>query len=394
MAQGSIHFKRLKGSYIFPIIEKKLEELKKDFPAAHVINMGIGDTSLPLAPSVAKAISSAVEEMSLTSYGYGPSAGYAFLREAVAKNEYANLEITPEEIFISDGINTDITGILDLFAPSCSIAIPTPSYPAYLNASILAGKENIHFMPCTEKTGFVPIPPDHPCDIIYLCSPHNPTGVAMDKERLLQFVEYAKKNHSIILFDNAYGAFVQSKNVPNSIFEIPGADKVCLEFRSFSKSAGFTGLRCSYLALPKKVQTIIENEPHSLHLLWDKRQSIRFNGVSYPIQKGASSCYLPEGKKETGLQVKHYMTLAKKLKDGLKKAGQTCFGGEDSPYIWWKTPDGLSSWEFFDLLLEKCQLLAIPGPGFGEGGEGYIRLSAFSTEEKTEKALERLQKLV
>ena len=394
MAQGSTHFKRLKGSYIFPIIEKKLEELKKDFPAAQVINMGIGDTSLPLAPSIAKAITSAIEEMALTSYGYGPSAGYAFLREAIAENDYANLGITPDEIFISDGINTDITGILDLFAPSCSVAIPSPSYPAYLNASILSGKENIHLMPCNEKTGFVPVPPEHPCDIIYLCSPHNPTGVAMDKDRLLQFVEYAKKNHSIILFDNAYGAFVQSENVPNSIFEIPGADSVCLEFRSFSKSAGFTGLRCSYLALPKKVHTIIENEPHPLHLLWDKRQSIRFNGVSYPIQKGAASCYSPKGKEETSLQVKHYMTLAKKLKDGLEKAGQTCFGGEDSPYIWWKTPEGLSSWEFFDLLLEKCQLLAVPGPGFGEGGEGYIRLSAFSTEEKTEKALERLQKLV
>ena len=393
MAQGNPHFHRLNTPYIFPIIEEKLEKLKSSPLENPLINMGIGDTSLPLAPAISQALKSAIDEMSVTSYGYGPSAGYSFLREAVTSHEYAKFGLTAEEIFISDGINSDITGILDLFSSSSVVALPTPSYPAYYSASTLAGKK-IVFMPCDESSRFVPKPPASPPDVIYLCSPHNPTGVAMNREELTNMVSYAKKHKAIILFDAAYAAFIRSSDVPKSIYEIPGADEVALEFRSFSKSAGFTGLRCAYLALPKKVQIQIGEKEHSLHSLWNKRQSIRFNGVAYPIQKGALATFSSEGKAETEKQVSLYVELAKELKEGLISLGQTCVGGSDSPYIWWKTPGTLSSWDFFDRLLNECQILAVPGPGFGEGGEGYIRLSAFSSKENVANALTRIQKVV
>ena len=397
MVKGNFHFTQLKKAYIFPIIEKKLAELKTANPHAEIINMGIGDIALPLAPSIARAISLAAEEMTNPKnlYGYGPSEGYPFLQEAIVKDAYRGLPITPEEIFISDGINTDIVNILDLFDSSCSVAIPDPAYPAYLDSNLIAGrKKKIGKMPCKEETGFVPNVPSTAYDIIYLCSPHNPTGASMTRERLTDFVNYAIKHKAILLFDGAYEAFITSPNSPKSIYEIPGAETVALEFRSFSKSAGFTGLRCSYLVLPKKVEMQIGKKAISLHGLWKTRQSIKFNGLSYPIQRGAAACFSTQGKKETQEQVIFYLEQARLLKEGLKKAGHLCFGGVDSPYIWWQTPKGLSSWEFFDYLLTKCQLIAIPGSGFGEHGEGYIRLSAFSTKEKTQKALERIKTLV
>ncbi len=397
MVKGNFYFSELKRPYIFPIIEQKLLEVKSLYPNVEILNMGIGDIALPLAPSISAAIAEAAQEMQKPAplYGYGPSEGYSFLREAIQKNYYSNLPITAEEIFISDGINTDIVNILDLFDTSCSIAVPNPAYPAYLDSNILAGRQrHIYTMPCTKETRFVPKVPLIDCDLIYLCSPHNPTGVAMTRNELKEFVDYAIEKKAIILFDHAYDAFVTSPEVPNSIYEIPGADEVAIEFKSFSKSAGFTGLRCSYLLLPKKVEVEIQKKNTSLHSLWKKRQSIKFNGVSYPIQKGAEACLTEVGKKETEEQVKLYLSQSRQLKEGLEKAGQTCFGGIDSPYIWWQTPNNLGSWEFFDLLLHKCQLIAIPGCGFGEHGEGYVRLSGFSTQEKTIKALKRIQQLV
>ena len=397
MVKGNFNFNRLKRAYIFPVIEEKILELRSTCPNIDIVNMGIGDVALPLAPSIALAIQEATQEMTdgKNLYGYGPSEGYAFLREAICLNSYQGLPISKEEIFISDGINTDIVNILDLFDTSCSVAIPDPAYPAYLDSNLIHGrKKNIHTMPCTLETNFIPIPPNHPCDILYLCSPHNPTGVAMNKEELQAFVEYALKHDSILLFDNAYEAFVTSPNTPKSIYEIPGAEKVAIEFRSFSKTAGFTGLRCSYTTLPKQVNARFGKKALSLHTLWKNRQSIKFNGLAYPIQKGAAACFSPQGKLEIQKQVTSYLEQAKRIKEGLIKANQLCFGGIDSPYIWWKAPENLSSWDFFTLLLTKCQLISIPGIGFGKHGEGYVRLSAFSTIEKTTKALERITKLV
>lgn len=389
MAQGNTHFTHLKREYIFPIIEQKLTDLKNSHPQAQILNLGIGDISLPLAPSIAQAIQEAVEEMTRRLYGYGPSQGYLFLREKILEEHYP--QFSSEEIFISDGINTDILAILDLFHPSCRVAIPTPAYPAYLDTNLLAGrKKKITKMPCTESTGFVPTPPDHPVDIVYLCSPHNPTGVAMNKKELTSFVSYAQKHGAVLLYDNAYEAFITSPDVPRSIYEIPGAEEVAVEFRSFSKSAGFTGLRCSYHVLPKQVTALFGKKQLSLHSLWMKRQSIKFNGVSYPIQKGAAASFSPQGKRETQEQVASYQRQIRFLKEGLQKKGFTCFGGIDAPYIWWKTPNNLSSWEFFDLLLQTCHLISIPGCGFGEHGEGFIRISGFTTEEIAQKVLQQI----
>ncbi|MES2200118.1 MAG: aminotransferase class I/II-fold pyridoxal phosphate-dependent enzyme, partial [Chlamydiota bacterium] len=257
MVKGNFNFNRLKRAYIFPVIEEKILELRSTCPNIDIINMGIGDIALPLAPSIATAIQEATQEMTTGKnlYGYGPSEGYLFLREVICQNAYQGLSISPDEIFISDGINTDIVNILDLFHTSCSVAIPDPAYPAYLDSNLLHGrKKNIYTMPCTLETNFIPTPPEHPCDILYLCSPHNPTGVAMNKEQLQSFVDYALKHNSILLFDNAYEAFITSPNTPKSIYEIPGAEKVAIEFRSFSKTAGFTGLRCSYTTLPKQIK--------------------------------------------------------------------------------------------------------------------------------------------
>ena len=394
MAKGNTHFNQLKREYIFPIIEKKLEMLKNSNPQAEIINLGIGDVTLPLAPSISKAIQEAALEMSLPKqiYGYGPSQGYFFLRKAIIDHHYPAL--SAEEIFISDGINTDIVNILDLFHLSCTVAIPDPSYPAYLDSNLIVGRrKKILWMPCHEKTGFVPEVPTQKVDIIYLCSPHNPTGTAMTKKQLADFVAYAKENDTILLYDNAYEAFITSSNVPKSIYEIPGAKDVALEFRSFSKSAGFTGLRCSYLVLPQTVTALFGKKRLSLHSLWVKRQSIKFNGVSYPIQRGAEACFSSQGKSEIQAQVAYYLSQAHTLKEGLINQGYTCFGGIDAPYIWWKTPENLSSWNFFDILLKTCHLISVPGSGFGMHGEGFIRLSSFTSPETSQKALKKIQQL-
>jgi LL-diaminopimelate aminotransferase len=390
------NFERLKTrEYIFPVIERKLAALQAEIGDAQILNFGIGDVALPLAPSIAKAIAGSALEMTTEKgmRGYGPSSGYPFLREAIATHELSHVGISSEEIFVSDGANSDSVNILDLFGMSSVIGMTDPTYPAYLDASILRGQKKIIPLPCLPQNSFAPIPPTEHCDVVYLCSPNNPTGMAMDRKHLQSWVDYALKEEALLLFDHAYEAFITSPEVPRTLFEIPGAKECTIEFRSFSKSAGFTGLRCACMVLPKSVRVKIGKKTTSLHPFWEKRQATKFNGVAYPIQRGAEAVYSEEGRQETRAQVQHYLTQAKRLKEGLKRSGFTCWGGIDSPYLWVKTPEGQTSWDFFDTLLKRCQLICIPGCGFGAHGEGYVRFSAFTTEEKTGLALDRMQSL-
>ncbi len=394
MAKLNPHFKRLKREYIFPIIEQKLDDLKKEFPDVQILNFGIGDIALPLAPKIAEAISEGVMEMTTESgmKGYGPSSGYAFLREIIASHEFSHLGISPDEIFISDGANSDTVNMLELFGMSNIIGITNPTYPAYLDVTILQGHKKILHFPCLAENHFAPIPPQEHCDIIYLCSPNNPTGVAMTRFQLTAWVDYALKHKALLLLDNAYEAFISSSDVPRSIFEIPGAKECAIEFRSFSKSAGFTGLRCAYTILPKTVKAKFGNKQVPLYPFWERRQATKFNGIAYPIQKGAAAVYSKEGKEQTRAQINLYLEQAQRLREGLSQLGLMCYGGIDAPYVWVKTPENLTSWEFFDALLKRCHLICIPGSGFGSQGEGYVRFSAFTTPDKTTLALERLKK--
>lgn len=396
MAKINSCFQDLKREYIFPIIERKTDELKQNHPNASIINLGIGDIALPLASSIAKAICQGVLEMQekTSMKGYGPSDGYQFLKTAIKENEYKHLNIGADEIFISDGANTDTASIQELFCQSSIVAITDPTYPVYFDSNIIAGRlKNILFLPCTKESRFVPLPPKEKCDLVYLCTPNNPTGVALNKEELKAWVDYAKAHDAILLVDNAYAAFITSSDVPSSIYEIPGATDVAIEFKSFSKSAGFTGLRCAYAVVPKGVFAYFEDKKISIHSLWKKRQSIKSNGVSYPMQKGAEAVYTKEGQKETKSQVVSYLEQGQILLHGLKTLGHTCYGGTDSPYIWWQIPKGLTSWQFFDILLEKCHIISIPGSGFGKSGEGFLRLSTFTTKDKAEEALKRIASL-
>jgi LL-diaminopimelate aminotransferase len=387
MVQLNSHFKKLKREYVFPIIERKLAEAREKHPHLSVVNLGVGDIALPLVPSVAKAICDATQEMTTRSgmRGYGPSEGYSFLKEAISQKCYAGCDISPDEIFISEGTNGDATNIQELFSTKCKIGIPDPTYPAYLDSAIIGGRlSKVTLLPCSEENGFCPAPPKEHLDIVYLCSPNNPTGVAMTRVQLKAWIDYAKRENALLLLDNAYEAFVTSPEVPRSIYEIEGAKEVAIEFRSFSKSSGFTGLRCAYTVVPK---AIIQGK---MNTMWLKRQSIKFNGVSYPIQRGAEASLSPEGVKETRRQVQQYLQQGKILNNGLIKLGFSCVGGLDAPYIWWKVPKGKTSWEFFDEILEKCHLISIPGRGFGRHGEGYIRLSTFTTTDQAQLALDRL----
>ncbi len=396
MAQINTHYQKLRGEYLFPVIERKVAECKASCKEASILNLSIGDTALPLAPKIVSAICSAVHEMGQpdTLRGYGPAEGYPFLRQTIQKHEYAHLGIAPEEIFISDGANSDTANIQELFGPNNLLAIPDPTYPVYLDANVMAGRASkILFLPCTQESRFIPKPPETHCDLVFLCSPSNPTGVAMTKGELKAWVDYARKEGAVLLYDNAYAAFITSPDIPRSIFEIEGAREVAIEFRSFSKSAGFTGLRCAYTILPKSVRAHLGRKTVSLHPLWERRQSTKFNGVAYPIQKGAEAVYSQEGKRQIAEQIGIYLKQARLLREGLLEMGHFCDGGIDAPYIWWKIPQGFSSWQFFDYLLEKCHLISIPGKGFGPSGEGYVRLSAFTTPAIASEALKRIKTL-
>lgn len=380
-------YRQLPDNYLFSTIARKITDYQTSHPGADIIRLGIGDVTRPLADCVIRAMYNAVEEMAnqATFRGYGPEQGYLFLREAVAKGEYQsrNIDISPEEIFISDGSKCDVANFQELFNNDCSVAIPDPVYPVYLDSNIMAGRNDIIYLPCTAENNFQPELPRKKADIIYLCSPNNPTGTVLSRETLSMFVDYAIENGSVILYDAAYSAYIQDDSLIHSIYEIPGAEKCAVEFHSFSKTAGFTGVRCAVTTVPLQMS--------SLHKMWLRRQCTKFNGCSYIVQRGAEAVYSDEGKTQIHSAINGYMKNAKLIREKLQDCSFTVFGGEHAPYIWWKLPDNANSFEFFDRLLESCEVVGTPGSGFGKYGEGYFRLTAFGDPEQTEIALKRIE---
>ncbi|QCO32144.1 LL-diaminopimelate aminotransferase [Leptospira interrogans] len=408
MANINENYLKLKAGYLFPEISKRVKIYSEKNPSAKIIRLGIGDVTLPIVPSVVDAMVEASKEMGTIGgfHGYGPEQGYSFLLKSIADHDYGSLgiKIDESEIFVSDGSKCDCGNIQEIFSTDSKIAVADPVYPVYVDTNVMAGRtgeigpdgrySNLIYMPATKENGFQPEIPKEKADIVYLCYPNNPTGTVTTKESLKAWVEYAKKNNSIILYDSAYEAFISEPGVPRSIYEVEGAKEVAIEFRSFSKTAGFTGLRCAYIVIPKELKGRTRSgEEVSLNSLWNRRHTTKFNGVSYVTQKGAEACYSPQGKKEIQTSIAYYMANASKIRDGLKKASYEVFGGVNAPYIWLKTSDNLSSWDFFDKLLNKAQVVGTPGSGFGPAGEGYFRLSAFGKKEDVEEAIARITSL-
>lgn len=404
MARINDNFTKLPGSYLFSEIARRVSAYRAENPGKNIISLGIGDVTQPLAPTVIKALHEAVDEMSEkeTFRGYGPERGYDFLLNAIAENEYKarGVDISIDEIFVSDGAKSDSGNIGDIFSVDNIVAVCDPVYPVYVDTNAMAGRageftsegrwSKLIYMPCTEENGFTPAVPEKTPDMIYLCFPNNPTGATATKEQLKVWVEYANRNGSVILYDAAYEAFISDPDLPHSIFEIDGARECAIEFRSFSKTAGFTGTRCAYTVVPKE----LKREGMSLNQLWARRQSTKFNGAPYIVQKGAAAIYTEQGKKEIRSVIDYYMNNAKVIRDGLTKAGLTVYGGVNAPYIWAKTPDGMKSWDCFDKLLKEAGVVTTPGAGFGPSGEGYIRLTAFGSAEATAEAVERLANIL
>lgn len=381
-------------SYLFSTISKKVAEYQKENPKAKIIKLGIGDITLPIVPAVVEAIKTAIEEMGTMDQlkGYGPEQGYDFLREKISDCDYKErgIDIRPDEIFVSDGIKSDIGNIGDIFANSNTVALTDPVYPVYLDTSIMSGRRVV-YLPVTSENDFVPELPKEKADMIYLCFPNNPTGTVLKKEELKVWVDYAWENNSIILFDAAYEAYITDDNVPHSIYEIEGAKKVAIEFKSFSKTAGFTGLRCAYTVVPKELTAYLETGKEvSIHSLWNRRQCTKFNGVSYVIQRGAEAVYSAKGQEEIQSNINYYLQNARIIKEGLEKAGYTVFGGVNAPYIWLQVPSGLTSWDFFEKLLHEYHIVGTPGLGFGPSGEGYLRLTGFGSRENILEAISRI----
>ena len=400
------NFLNLQDSYLFSTIAKKVAEYSKNNPNKKIIKLGIGDVTRPIVPACLEAMHKAVDEIGTQEgfKGYGPEQGYEFLREAIS-NDYKKLgvDIQTNEIFVSDGAKCDCGNIVDIFAQDNIVAITDPVYPVYLDTNVMSGRsgefdnekgiyKNIVYLPVIAENDFKPELPKEKVDMIYLCFPNNPTGTVLSKEELEKWVKYAKENNSIILYDSAYEAFITEEDVPHSIFEIEGAKDVAIEFRSFSKTAGFTGVRCAYVVIPQTVMGYSENgEKVSLNKLWNRRTCTKFNGVSYVVQRAAEATFTEEGQKQIKENIAYYMENAKTIKNGLEDAGYTVFGGTNSPYVWLKVPDGITSWEFFDKLLEEVNVVGTPGSGFGPHGEGYFRLTAFGTKENTKEAIERIK---
>ena len=407
MAKINSNYLLLPNSYLFAEIARKVNAYMQANPKADIIKMGIGDVTMPLTPAITKAMEKAVKEMGEkdTFRGYGPEQGYDFLIDAVIKGEYKsrNIDISHDEVFISDGSKCDVANIQEIFDINSTIAIADPVYPVYLDSNVMAGRsgalnnngyfEKIIYMPSTKENNFKPSFPSRHADLIYICSPNNPTGAALTKEELKAWVDYAIENNSIILYDSAYSAYIQEENVCGSIYEIPNARKCAIEFKSFSKTAGFTGIRCAFTVVPKDLQAFDDNgNKIELNKLWNRRQTTKFNGVSYVTQRAAEAVYSIEGMKETKEVIGYYMDNAKIILDGLKQAGFEAYGGVNAPYIWWKLPDNIKSFDFLDILLNKYQIVGTPGSGFGPSGEGYFRLTAFGNKEKTKEAMQRIIK--
>jgi len=402
-------YNKLQAGYLFSTMGKKIADFSKQNPDKRVIKLGIGDATRPLAKSVVEAIKKATDEMgTLDGFrGYGPDLGYDFLRRAIADNDFKSrgVSVDLDEIFISDSAKCDTGNIQEILARDLKVAVLDPVYPVYVDTNVMAGRtgdynkieeqfNGIIYMPATAENDFKPALPDEKPDVIYLCYPNNPTGTTLTKQEMKSWVDYAKENEALILFDAAYEAFITEKDIPHSIYEIEGADEVAIEFRSFSKTAGFTGTRCAYTVVPKNLMGKDgSGKEVSLNALWNRRVCTKFNGVSYIVQRGAEACYSEMGKKELKETIDYYMENAKIVKDGLTDLGIECYGGVNSPYIWLKTPGGLSSWEFFDKLLEEAGVAGTPGAGFGKAGEGYFRLTAFNTLENTLEAVNRISKM-
>lgn len=386
------NFLKLESSYLFSTVAKKQKEYQQVNPDKEVIRLSIGDVTKPLAPAVIEAMHKAVDEMANeeTFRGYPPEHGYDFLVDAIHKHDYADrgLDIEKDEIFVSDGAKSDCGNIGDIFGDGNKIAICDPVYPVYYDSNVMSGRTDIIYMPCTAENGFMPQLPEEVPDIIYLCFPNNPIGVAASAEQLKVWVDYANEHGSLILYDSAYEAFVTDGSV-KSIYEVEGAKTCAIEFRSFSKTAGFTGVRCGYTVVPKA----LEFGGISLNSLWGRRQATKFNGVSYVTQRAAEAVYSEEGQKQTKETIAYYQRNAKTIFDGLTEAGFTCYGAVNSPYVWLRVPEGMTSWEFFDDLLDKCQVVGTPGSGFGKCGEGYLRLTGFGNYEKTLEAVDRIKRV-
>jgi LL-diaminopimelate aminotransferase len=397
------NYLKLKASYLFSDIAKRVGAYTAANPDKPVIRLGIGDVTEPLAPSVLKAFHAGVDEMAVraTFKGYGPEQGYAFLREAIAAHDYAarGCPIAADEIFVSDGSKCDCGNIQEIFATEgLQLAIPDPVYPVYVDTNVMAGRTGanldgryagITYLDCTPANGYVPAIPAGASDLIYLCFPNNPTGAVATREQLAAWVAYARANRAIILFDSAYEAYIRDPQIPHSIYEIPGADEVAIEFRSFSKTAGFTGTRCAYTVVPKKLVAYdASGAAHPVHALWNRRHTTKFNGVSYPVQKAAAAIYTPEGQAEVKAMTDFYLANAALIRTAITGLGFSCIGGDNAPYIWVNT--GTDSWAFFDKLLNEAQVVCTPGAGFGKCGEGHVRISAFNSRENVEKALARI----
>lgn len=406
MVKVNNNFLKLQDSYLFSTIAKKVKAYQKEHPDKKIIKLGIGDVTLPIPNSIKLAMEKAIEEMNHkeTFRGYGPEQGYEFLREKIIKYDYQkrNIEIDISEVFVSDGAKCDTGNIVDLFDTDNIVAISDPVYPVYLDTNVISGRsgeyiqnkgvyENIEYMKLTQENNFEIHPKDlsRRVDLIYICSPNNPTGTVLNKDILKEWVEYAKQNNSIILYDAAYEAYIQEENIPHSIYEIEDAKKVAIEFKSFSKTAGFTGLRCAYTIIPKELNI----KGVSLNDLWKRRQCTKFNGVSYVTQRGAEAVYSEEGMKEIRENIKYYQNNAKIIKKGLDDAKIDYVGGINAPYIWLKVPNNMKSWDYFDLLLQKANIVGTPGVGFGPSGEGYFRLTAFGDRENTIEAMRRIKEL-
>ena len=402
------NYLKLKSSYLFVEVARREREFSQANPDADVIKMGIGDVTKPLVPAVIDAFKKAVDEMGEadTFMGYGPEQGYEFLAKAIIENDYNKygIELDTSEVFISDGAKCDTGNIQEIFGVDNKIAVTDPVYTVYVDTNVMAGRtgemgddgmyEGLTYLKCNAENNFIPALPSEAVDIIYLCYPNNPTGTTLTKDQLKVFIDYAKENKAIILFDAAYEAFINEDNVPHSIYEIEGAKEVAIEFKSFSKTAGFTGTRCAYAVVPKQLKGYDgEGREVEINPLWNRRQTTKFNGVSYPVQKAAEATYSEEGKKQITEIIDYYMENAKVIRESLSDLGLEVYGGVSSPYIWVKTPNNMDSWDFFDLLLNEANVVGTPGSGFGPSGEGYLRLTAFNTHENTIEAMDRISKL-
>ena len=390
------NFLDLQENYLFSTIAKKVAKYTEENPNKKLIRLGIGDVTKPIVPACLEAMHKAVNEIGTKEgfKGYGPEQGYEFLRRVIVENDYKGkgIEIAEDEIFISDGAKCDCGNIVDIFGKENKVAITDPVYPVYLDTNIMSGRE-IVYLPVTAENNFIPELPKEKVDMIYLCFPNNPTGTVLNKGELKKWVDYAKENKSIILYDAAYEAFITEENIPHSIYEVEGAKEVAIEFKSYSKTAGFTGVRCAYVVIPKALKGYTKKGKEvSLNKLWNRRTCTKFNGVSYIVQRAAEATYSEEGRKQIQENIQFYLENAKIIKQGLEEVGFICYGGINSPYVWLKVPKGRTSWEFFDELLEKANVVGTPGSGFGLQGEGYFRLTAFGTKENTIEAIQRIKK--